>query len=448
MSSDISGFRFSAKAARTATQPINFLVELALHDKDGKLISLAAGLVDEQTLPADEVRRLTGELLADEVLGRKALQYGTTAGLAELRETILDYVCNLDGVTSGELSLTPDNVIVASGSQQLLYIITDILVDPGDIVITEWPSYFVYTGALVSLGASVRAVEMDDEGMSTDTLKSTLEDLKRSGDLERVKIVYLCDYYQNPTGITLSQRRREELLAIVRSYSTGHRICILEDAAYRELSCEGPAPRSIKSYEHDNAQVVLAQTFSKPFSPGLKTGYAILPDEMVEPVLNQKGGHDFGSSNFAQHILLRAMRSGVYAEHVEILKRRYKAKRDATLKALEENLGDFEPERTSWTLPGGGLYVYLTLPERFDTGPEEDLFNAAMDEGVLYVPGEYCYGPDPRRKPERNHIRLTFGTVDEQAIGEGVARLARAVRRTADPGRRSIQSPSGLNVES
>ena len=430
MKSGLSEFRFSARAGRTALQPISSLVDLAVRDRN--VISLAAGLVDEETLPVGRIRRLADELLGGEFDGRKALQYGTTAGLAELREAVLRHVCDLDGVRPEDLALTPDNVIIGSGSQQLLYIITDVLVDPGDIVITEWPSYFVYTGALTSLGASVRAVDMDAEGMNIESLKATLEDLKRSGELERVKIVYLCDYYQNPTGITLCPRRREELLEVVRSYSSGHRICILEDAAYRELSCEGPAPRSIKSYESDNAHVVLAQTFSKSFSPGLKTGYAIAPDELAKAVLDQKSCHDFGSCNFTQHILLRAMQSGAYAEQVKILRRRYRAKRDAILAALQENLGDFEPDRTCWTTPGGGLYVYLTLPEWIDTGPDGKLFEMAMKEGVVYVPGEYCYGPDPRRRPERNHIRLTFAMVSEDAICEGIARLARAVRRAGD----------------
>ncbi len=438
-------FRFSAKAGRTTTQPISSLIDLAVQNRN--VISLAAGLVDEQTLPVGEVRKLTERILSDELSGQKALQYGTTPGLIELREAVIRHVCELDGVSAEDMSITPDNVIIGSGSQQLLYIITDILVDPGDIVITEWPSYFVYTGLLTSLGASVRAVEMDNDGMSIKSLKNTLEELKRSGDLGRVKIVYLCDYYQNPTGITLSPERREELLEVVRSYSTEHRICILEDAAYRELSCEGRAPRSIKSYEPNNTMVVLAQTFSKSFSPGLKTGFSILPDELSEAVLDQKSCHDFGSSNFAQHLILRAIRSGDYAGHVEVLRRRYMDKRDAMLTSLRENLGDFEPEQTSWTTPGGGLYVYLTLPERIDTGPNGNLFKAALSEGVVYVPGEYCYGPDPRRRPERNHMRLTFATVDEQSIHEGIARLRRAIRSLTDGNYRPAGAGFARKVE-
>jgi len=270
-------FRFSAKAGRTVPQPINYMLGPILQ-REG-MISLAAGLVDQQTLPASGVARLSGEMLADEPTGRQSLQYGSTAGLPQLRQELLDYLCRLDGLTPEQLSLTADNLVVGSGSQQLLYIVTDVLVDPGDIVITAWPSYFVYTATIVSLGASVRAVDIDDGGMIPEALAELLEQLKRGGELGRVKIVYLCDYFQNPTGITLSPERRQRILEIVRSYSTADRICLLEDAAYQELSVDGPAvPPTIKSYERDNAQVVLAKTFSKPFSPGLRLGYAVLPD--------------------------------------------------------------------------------------------------------------------------------------------------------------------------
>ncbi len=426
---ELPSFRFSDKARRTTTPPINFLMRTALEQPG--LISLAAGFVDSETLPVAEMRAIAGEVLGDESAGRKALQYGTTVGLAELREELLAHVCRLDGVTPAGMSVTPENLIVASGSQQLLYILGDILLDPGDIAITPWPSYFVYTGALSSLGASVRAVDVDEDGMNPDALEATLEEVKRQGDLPRVKMLYLCDYFQNPTGLTLSEQRRDRVLEIVRRYSTDHRICLLEDAAYRELSYDAPAPATIKSRETDNFQVALAQTFSKPFSPGMRTGYAILPDDLVGPVLNQKANHDFGSSNFCQHLLLRALKSGAYAEHVEMLRRRYRPKRDAMLAALEAELGDFRGDGASWTRPGGGLYVYLTLPEWMDTGPDGPLFAAAMSEGMMYVPGQYCYGPDPRRQPERNHMRLTFATVRPEEIDEGVARLGRAIRKVA-----------------
>ena len=419
------GFGFSARAARTVPQPINYLITAGLRDKN--LISLAAGLVDSGTLPTEELIELTTQVMRDPACNRLSLNYGDTCGLIALRERVLEHIHELDGVSAADLNINVDNVLLGSGSQQLLYFVSDVLLDPGDIVITEWPTYFVYTSVLTSLGASVRAVEMDEQGMRMDSLEETLRELKRSGEIKRLKIVYTVDYYQNPTGITLSADRRPRLLELVREYSTDHRICLLEDAAYRELAGEGQAPATIKSYERDNAQVVLAQTFSKPFSPGLRTGYAILPDDLAKAVGNSKGNCDFGSSNFTQHLLWQAMRTGVYQKHAETLRKRYRAKRDCMLAALDRAFQGFEGE-ISWTRPGGGLYVWVTLPEGMDSNKGSDLFETCLAQGVLYVPGEYCFGPDPRRQAPTNQFRLTYGTVDEAAIEEGIARLAKAVR--------------------
>ncbi|MCD6378767.1 MAG: aminotransferase class I/II-fold pyridoxal phosphate-dependent enzyme, partial [Planctomycetes bacterium] len=176
MKDEMSHFAFSSKVSRTTTPPINFLMDIAVAKKG--TISLAAGLVDHETLPTDETNQLVNEIFSDRSAGQDALQYGTTNGLSELRREVLDYVCKLDGITPEEISVSPDNVVISSGSQQMLYIISDILINPGDIVITEWPSYFVYTGVLTSMGASVRAIEMDENGMITESLAETLEQLK------------------------------------------------------------------------------------------------------------------------------------------------------------------------------------------------------------------------------------------------------------------------------
>lgn len=422
---DPTGFRFSQRAARTHEQPIGYLMAQAVGNP--RLISLAAGLVDYPTLPVDDTRQILDAILADPCRGQIALQYGTTEGLAELREELLKHLANLDGVTPAQLG-SADDLLITTGSQQLLFTITDVLVDPGDIVITEWPSYFVYTGALASFGARVRCVEIDDQGLIPEKLDALLGELRRAGELSRVKIVYTCDDHQNPTGITLSETRRRAVLEVVQRYSTDHRILLLEDAAYRELTYEGSAPHTIRRFDESGETVALLQTFSKPFSPGVKTGYGLLPRSLVEAVSLQKGGQDFGSANLVQHLLREAMTRGVYARHVRLLCENYAKKRDAMLSALQEHLGDFEPGTTRWTHPNGGLYVWLTLPERFDTGRSGSLFRRAIDEGVLYVPGVYCYPADEKRTPPRNAMRLSFGVPNLAKIHEGIARLARAIR--------------------
>jgi len=397
----------------------------------GDMISLAAGLVDNSTLPVEEASRLLRELLADVPAAQAALQYGTTEGLPALRQALLEHLASLDGLDVQDLQATPDNLIVATGSQQLLYILTDILVDPGDIVITAWPSYFVYAGVLRALGAQARCVDLDQAGMIVESLEDVLGQLERSGDLHRVKILYVISYHQNPTGLTLEASRRPRILEVIRRFSRTHRILVIEDAAYRELTFEGPIPPSIKKFDTRNEYVALLQTFSKSFSPGLKTGYALLPDDLVDPVVKQKGNHDFGSSSFCQHLLLAAIRSGAYAGHLHKLRTTYSAKCAAMLEALQQHLGDFFPPQTRWSSPRGGLYVFLTLPPWMDTGINGPVMHQARAEGVLYVPGEYCYSPDPTRKIPGNTMRLSFGLASSPQIHEGIARLGRAIKKAA-----------------
>jgi 2-aminoadipate transaminase len=424
--SGVNSFGYAHRARRIGPQPISFLMAQGVTNP--KAISLAAGLVDHETLPTEEVRELLAGLLADPNAGRAALQYGTTEGLGELRQLLLEHMAALDGLTPAELGATAEEVLITSGSQQLLFMLADILVDEGDIVITCWPSYFVYTGVLEGAGARVRCVEMDELGMVPESLERVLEDIDAAGEIDRVKIIYSISYHQNPTGLTLAEDRKPVILDLVRRYSRRHRILLLEDAAYRELTFEGAVPKSFRYFDRAGDHTAVLQTFSKPFSPGLRTGYGLLPRDLVEPIVLQKGNHDFGSTNFCQHLLLAAMKSGLYARHVELLRKRYAKKRDAMLRALEHHFSDPDFSQVSWTHPTGGLYVYLTLPDGIDAGREGPLFGRALEEGVLYVPGECCYPPDPTRKIPRNTLRLSFGVANEEQIGEAVGRLARAIR--------------------
>jgi 2-aminoadipate transaminase len=422
-------FKFAEAARRAVDQPISELMRQGLENP--RLISLAAGLVDDATLPTEATLALARQVLGDADRGRAALQYGTTAGLAPLRQLIVEHCAALDGRHVDALNIDAGHVVVATGSQQLLQIITELLVEPGDIVVTAWPSYFVYTSLLTSAGAVVRGVDMDAQGMVPEALEHLLDRLAADDELARVKIVYVTSYHQNPTGLTLSQERRPQLLEIVRRYSEhprgGGRILLLEDAAYRELTYSGEPPRSIWSYDLPRRHVALLQTFSKPFAPGLKTGYGLLPPDLVGPVLRVKGNHDFGSANFCQHLLREAMRGGVYAEHVRQLRASYAVKRDAMLAALDAELDDV-PD-VHWTRPDGGLYVWLTLPSRVDAGGDGPLFAEALRRGVLYVPGAFCYGPDPSRRVPRHTLRLSFGVPDVERIRAGVHRLAAALRQ-------------------
>ena len=411
----------SGKSRRTADSPISYYVQKALSTPG--LISFAAGLVDEGSLPVDEVGAAVAAIVSDPAAGRAALQYGSTQGLPALREQVLNLVCDADGVRPSDVNLTAADVCITTGSQQLLYLLGEVLFDPGDIVITEAPSYFVFHSLLQSHGAKVLTVPMDADGMKADAMEALLERLRRSGELSRVKVIYTVDYFQNPTGLTLANDRRPRLVELARRFSTDHRIIILEDAAYRELRYSGADLPSVKRFDPTNEFVVYTSTFSKPCAPGLKTGYALMPPDLMEPVLHLKGSHDFGSANLAQHVASRLMASGVYARHAEELRTVYRKKRDVMLASLDAEFGDFPAAR--WTVPTGGFYVWLTL-DGIDTGPSGPLVPAALETGVMYVPGEFGHVPDETGRVPNNECRLCFGVATEEQIAEGIRRLRKA----------------------
>jgi 2-aminoadipate transaminase len=418
---------FSRKSLQTDDQPISYFMQQAVENPN--VISLAAGLVDYASLPAVEVAEALSDLLGQPRSAQAALQYGTTQGYGPLRDKLLTRTAGLDGLNPADLSLTAGETVITTGSQQLLYLIGELLLDPGDLVITEAPSYFVYQGTLNSLGVRTLAVPMDSHGMDTDALAELLARLESSGELDRLRLIYVCDYFQNPSGLTLSLPRRQQLLELVRRYSQRRRIFVLEDAAYRELRYEGADVPSIKSFDRGNEDVILAMTFSKACAPGLKTGYAFLPNELMGPLLRLKGNHDFGSNNLTQHLLDRLLETGAYDRHVAMLRDVYRSKRDALLDALDAEFSAW-PE-VSWTHPAGGLYVWLSFPACMETGPEGALMPTALREGVLYVPGQFCYVNGENGPIPTHEARLCFGVATTDEIREAVRRLGRAVREVA-----------------
>jgi 2-aminoadipate transaminase len=326
-----------------------------------------------------------------------------------------------DGITAEANNVTANDVIVTTGSQQLLFLISDVLLNPGDIVILGAPSYFVYMGILESMGAHVRSVPMDGNGMDVDALEDVLRRIEADGDLERVKLIYCVSYFQNPMGVSLSAERRPRMLKLAKRFSerAGHRIFVLEDAAYKELHFSDVPPPPIKSFDTTNEWVLFAQTFCKPFSAGMKTGFGVLPPEIMVPVLRQKGNHDFGSPNLNQMIISRAIDRGDYDRHVERVRAGYASKKQVMAEAIREHF----PSETKWYDSAGGLYIWAELPEQICTSPGSPYFDQALRREVLYVPSEHFYYPDSGAPPCRSGMRLSFGVAGRDQIAEGIKRL-------------------------
>ncbi len=417
--------RLSRRARQAGGQPIASIL-MAKTLAHPEIVSLAAGFVDQESLPVGPTRKALDSLWSGLPQARAALQYGSTIGHPPLRAAILDRMIRADGKTAGELNLSVEQVMVTAGSNQLLYLLGDVLLDPGDVVICGAPTYFVFLGTLESLGARAVGVAVDDQGLIPEAVEEELQRWEAAGELHRVKLVYVTTSFDNPTGITLPARRRAALVDIARRWSRRQKLYLIEDTAYRELRYYGGDIPSMRSMDADGETVVVAGTFSKAYSPGIRVGWGILPRPLVEPVLAAKGNLDFGSPNLNQMLMGEVVGSGLFDAHVEQVRACYRRKIDAVLTAAERFLGPLGGIR--WVRPAGGLYVWLCLPESIDTGLSGPLFDRGVEEGVLYVPGEYCYPREGCPVP-RHMLRLSFGIPSCEAIERGVEALARALRR-------------------
>jgi 2-aminoadipate transaminase len=393
-----------------------------------ELVSLAAGFVDHQTLPVEPAGKALDAIWSDRELARSALQYGTTIGYPPLREAVLARMLQADGCTDSRTAPSIDRVVITAGSNQLLFLVADTLLDPGEVVLCGAPSYFVFLGTLGNLGVRAAGVEIDQHGLIPDAIEEELSRRQAAGELARVKAIYVTTYYDNPSGVTVPAERRVALVEIARRWSrkAGRKIYLIEDAAYRELRYYGEDARSLYSFDDDGDTVIHAGTFSKSFSPGIRVGWGILPPELVRPVLAEKGNLDFGSPNFNQVLMTAVLLGGLFDAHLVGLRDGYRRKIDALLSAADEFLAPIGG--IEWVRPSGGLYVWLRLPEHIDSGLDGPLFDRAVAEGVLYVPGEYCY-PHDGQPPRKNMLRLSFGIPSCESIRRGIEALGRAIRQ-------------------
>ncbi len=420
----------SAASTRTEPPVISEFMQTALANPG--LVSLAAGFVDQQSLPVEVTARITAEILGDPVEGRRALQYGTTIGDSRLRRQLVSLLERNERVKSGTFEGLEPRIVVTTGSAQLLYLVAEALLDPGDIVLVEAPTYFVFLGVLETRGARAIGIEIDEGGMKLDALEATLAGLEARGELDRVKMIYTVSEHSNPSGISLAEERRGPLVELARRWSKRHRIYVLEDAAYRGLNYEGDEPSSVWRHDPEGETVILARTFSKTFSPGMKLGFGVLPAELVEPVVSLKGNHDFGTTNLTQQILARVLADGSYDKHVlDLISQCIGGSATAILDALEEQFATFDGS-VRWTKPKGGMFLWLSVPEGIDLGTKGTVLARCLEHGVLYIPGSFAFPVEPGPVPT-NFARICFGVPSEVELVEGVRRLAAALAECMHP---------------
>jgi len=414
----------SKMGRRTGVPPISWLMQTALTRP--KLISLAAGFTDNSTLPVKISRKVLNDILRSPKTGQPALQYGITAGEMNLRTLTAKHLQKLDG--GHDSAHSPEHVIITGGSQQLLYMTLEALCDEGDIILVEDPTYFVFLSILQSRGIKARGVKLERDGIDLAHLEKVLEQLKKSGELRRVKALYLVTYFQNPTGATTSLAKKAATLKLLKKYerAAGHPLYLLEDAAYRELRFDhGADVPTALTLPGAAERVIYTGTYSKPYAPGARVGFGILPEPIFTTVQRIKGNHDFGSANLLQQLLAGALASGLYDKHVAKVRKNYSRKAAVMKQALAEHF----PKSVEIWESGGGLYFWARLPKKISAGVKSKVFQSALKNDVLYVPGELCYADDPSRKKPDNEMRISFGSASVDNIREGIKRLGAVLRK-------------------
>jgi 2-aminoadipate transaminase len=389
-------------AERTTVMRSSAMRDLMAITARPEVISLAGGLPDTSTFPAAtfaaQMTRIAQESAAE------ALQYGPTEGFAETVDCIVE-VMGAEGMLPD-----PDDVIVTTGGQQAIDLICKTLVDPGDVVVCEAPTYPGAVPVFCSYQAEVVQIECDGDGMRVEELEAVLERL--DGEGRRPKFVYSVPSFQNPSGVTLSLERRRRLVELARQ----RELLVVEDSPYGLLRFGGePLP---PLYQLDGGDfVVYVGTFSKILSPGIRLGWAVAPPPVMEKIVLGKQASDLCTSTLTQHFVREYFAEGRWREYVDSLVEIYRGRRDA----MVESLGEHFPAQAHWTEPEGGMFIWATLPDFIDTS---DLLAKALRDDVAFVPGQAAYVEEGRG---RSSMRLNFSGVGSDEIREGIRRIGNAV---------------------
>jgi 2-aminoadipate transaminase len=364
-----------------------------------EVVSLAGGMPYLEGLPLDVLADMSRHVVATR--GTTALQYGSGQGDETLREQILD-VMRLEGIEAH-----PDDVVVTTGSQQALDLVTRIFVNPGDVVVAEAPSYVGALGVFRAYEADVVHVDLDADGLVPSALEETLTALEREG--RTVKLLYTVPNFHNPAGVSLSAERRPQVLEIARR----HGVLVLEDNPYGLLGFSGEPAPALRSLEADG--VIYLGSFSKTFAPGYRVGWAVAPHAVREKLVLASESAILSPSNASQLAISAYLATCDWKGQIKAFRELYRERRDAMIGALAEHLPD-----ATWTVPDGGFYTWVKLPSGLDA---KAMLPRAVTARVAYVPGSAFYFDDRGT----DHMRLSFCFPTPDRIREGVRRLAGVV---------------------
>lgn len=394
--------RYAQRTQRMGSSAIRELLKLT---EKPDLISFAGGLPAPDVFPVEEFRQACERVLRDH--GSTALQYSTTEGFLPLREMIARHSARYG------IKVTPDNIMITSGSQQALDLIGKVFINPGDQILVESPTYLGAIQAWNAYGAEFVTVPMDDRGMITGALEEAL----RTGP----KFIYVLPNFQNPTGVTLSLERRHQLIDLAERYG----VPIIEDDPYGQLRYEGEHLPSVVVLDGQRrndsgpcyrGNVIYLSTFSKTLAPGLRLAWVVAPPVVTQKLVQAKQGTDLHTSTFTQMVAYEVSRGGFLDRHVLHIREVYGERRDVMLAAMDR----FFPPGVEWTQPEGGLFLWGVLPEYLNS---VDVLDQAIARNVAFVPGAPFYPCGGGH----NTMRLNFSNATPENIREGISRLGKVL---------------------
>jgi len=391
--------RFAARAAGMLPSEIRSLFAVASRPE---IVSLAGGMPNLSALPMEMMAGVVNQLILTN--GAEALQYGSGQGHPKLREQICE-VMALEGIRAN-----PDDVVITTGSQQALDLISRIFIDPGDVVLVEAPSYVGALGTFRQYEAAVVHIETDSDGLVPESLRAAIKSLRAAG--RKIKFLYLIPNYQNPTGVCLPADRRTEILTICREAE----IFVLEDNPYGLLGFDKPSPNAMRAEDSEN--VIYLGSFSKTIASGLRVGWALVPQSLKDKLVIASESSILCPSNFTQLTISSYLADQPWRDQIASFCELYKVRRDAMLESLEE----YFPAEATWTKPGGGFYVWVNLPAEIDT---KALMPKAIVAKVAYVPGNAFYADGLGSWS----MRLSYCHPTPERIREGVKALGGVIKQ-------------------
>jgi len=384
--------------------------EIFKYSGDPSFISFAGGYPDPDVFPVEELKEVSVEAL--DKYAKKALQYSATEGVPELRQYLVKFMEEEENVKG----LGEENIIITTASQQSLFLVGLVLIDPGDVVMVEAPTYLGALSAFDPFEPDYVSVPTDDDGIIPEKLEEMVIDLKKKG--KKVKFLYVIPTFQNPAGYTLSLERRKRIVEIAEEQDSS----IVEDDPYSYLVYEGERPPCVKSFDKSD-HVIYLSTFSKTFVPGFRLGWIVAHKDIIRRIAISKQAADLCTGAYMQYITYLYMQKGHFMKHIEAMRDIYKVKHAAMLEALDKYMSDIPG--VYWSKPKGGFFVWLVLPETVDC---DQLFDKAIEHKVVYVRGSAFFA-DGQGK---NTARLNFSQPKVEDIDKGIKILADVIKETMD----------------